>query len=1283
MGRVASIFFHCCIIRIAVAAIGFFGVVAGPSAIAATPAPLDAPNLKLLTNGQVYAVALQGDGGVVFGGAFSHVGGVPRANIARLAADGTLDAQWNPSIEGTVRSLAIDPASHAVFAGGTFRKVNAAERYNIVKLSGEGAGAEDPDWTPATNGTVYALAVDASAATLIAAGDFSSIGGTSRLFAAKLAMDGAGVVDAAWRPSFQNAVYALALDPGTRSLYAGGKFANVGGQSRTNLAKIALDGAGALDVTWNPSPNAPIRALAIDAGAAALYAAGEFTQIGTLARRYLAKLSTSGAGAPVGEWSADSNGYVFALSYDGRGRLYVGGQFAYIGNQPRANVARVSTATGAPDAQWNPQLDGDVRALAADANRSYAGGSFAHVDHVMRLGLAAFSDGTVPVLPDVELNASVHALAPLADGGLIVGGDFYKAGSIVRKHILRVQADGALDPDWNPAADATVRSLLADPAAGSVYVGGDFDTIGGQSRRRIARLSAGGSGDADPLWNPISEGPVLALAHDLTGQYVYVAGDFVDIGRQLRSRIAKLSVQGIGAAEPNWSPNANQTVNCLVVNPNDGSVFAGGLFSRIGGFARSGLAKLDGSGVGLADQDWAISMIGSPSSLALDTETNSLYVGGAITVLSNPMRNGVVKLSARPPATLDTQWTPKPAGSVFALAAVPGTRSLYVAGDFPRIGSQSRARLAKIAMDGDGSALPDWYPSADADGYALAVAPAGDAIIVGGAFTGVSGQPRNALASLPLSDPHGTNITVTLRSSVAGETVNFPIHVASIGGTPTGNVSITGNGYACSATLDANGDALCSILFPRAMNAPLSAAYAGDGIFAASSLLFDYGVGFANTILTIVDHSPNPSTAQDYVTFTVNLSAAPPSTGTPTGSILVSDGANACRIPQGETSCSVRLTTHGLRTVTATYDGDFNSYSGSTATAQHVVNRRPVAAGDAYAVNEDAVLAVDRAHGLLANDSDPDGDALAVAGAGLVDAAGIGGTVALAADGSFTYTPPPDAYGTATFEYGVNDGYEIVSATATITVSPVNDAPEFSLADSPTWPAGSNGPKTAPGFATVTRFGPANESDQHVAEWIVRAIDDPQAICSDVEVTRDGTLRYTLSGRSGTATFGIRLRDDGGAENGGQDTSAEQVFTITVAAAADLWVSIDDGHAFVPGSQRTAYTIVVGNAGPGDVSGARVLAPLPINLSGATWTCAASSGATCSPLGGGGIDDAVDLRSGARVTYELSADVLASPERPVEATVSVTGPKAMPDPDLTNNTAADSTQVGIYADGFD
>ncbi|PYQ87572.1 MAG: hypothetical protein DMG02_20530 [Acidobacteria bacterium] len=101
------------------------------------------------------------------------------------------------------------------------------------------------------------------------------------------------------------------------------------------------------------------------------------------------------------------------------------------------------------------------------------------------------------------------------------------------------------------------------------------------------------------------------------------------------------------------------------------------------------------------------------------------------------------------------------------------------------------------------------------------------------------------------------------------------------------------------------------------------------------------------------------------------------------------------------------------------------------------VNDAPVAANDAYSTNEDTALNV-AAAGVLANDSDVDGDALTA----ILVSSPAHGSVTLNANGSFTYTPAANYNGGDSFTYKANDGaLNSNVATVSITVTAVNDAP--------------------------------------------------------------------------------------------------------------------------------------------------------------------------------------------------------------------------------------------------
>jgi MYXO-CTERM domain-containing protein len=98
------------------------------------------------------------------------------------------------------------------------------------------------------------------------------------------------------------------------------------------------------------------------------------------------------------------------------------------------------------------------------------------------------------------------------------------------------------------------------------------------------------------------------------------------------------------------------------------------------------------------------------------------------------------------------------------------------------------------------------------------------------------------------------------------------------------------------------------------------------------------------------------------------------------------------------------------------------------------VNDAPVAVDDTAATDEDAPVSFD----VRTNDSDDDGDALAAS----VTTAPANGTATVNSDGTITYAPAPNFNGSDSFDYEVSDGNGgVASATVSVTVAPVNDAP--------------------------------------------------------------------------------------------------------------------------------------------------------------------------------------------------------------------------------------------------
>jgi hypothetical protein len=176
---------------------------------------------------------------------------------------------------------------------------------------------------------------------------------------------------------------------------------------------------------------------------------------------------------------------------------------------------------------------------------------------------------------------------------------------------------------------------------------------------------------------------------------------------------------------------------------------------------------------------------------------------------------------------------------------------------------------------------------------------------------------------------------------------------------------------------------------------------------------------------------------------------------------------------------------------------------------------------DAYSVAGGQALS---GGSVLANDSDPDGDAISAVKAS--DPAH--GTVALAADGSFTYTPQPGFRGSDSFTYRVRDSRALASTTATVGIS-VGNTPPAATDDTYNTPRGTalTGPSVL-----------ANDADPNGDP--LTAVPTTGPAHGTLALAPDGTFTYTPeAGFTGRDAFTYTASD-------GAASSAPATATMTV-----------------------------------------------------------------------------------------------------------------------------------------
>ena len=254
------------------------------------------------------------------------------------------------------------------------------------------------------------------------------------------------------------------------------------------------------------------------------------------------------------------------------------------------------------------------------------------------------------------------------------------------------------------------------------------------------------------------------------------------------------------------------------------------------------------------------------------------------------------------------------------------------------------------------------------------------------------------------------------------------------------------------------------------------------------------------------------------------------SANAPNGTVTINPDGTVTYVPSANFN--------GTDTITYQISDGMGGFSTATIIVTvNAVNDPPVAVSDTASVNEDSSVNIP----VLTNDTDADGDTLTV-----TSAAAPNGTVMIEADGTITYTPDPDFFGTDVITYTITDGNGGTStAVVTVTVTNTNEPP----VDEPEAVSVVGGTDTI-----INVLDNAFDPDGDPLEVIIASAD-----IGEVTINPDGTLTYTAPfGFSGEATIRYFISD-------GQGGLVESFATVSVSqAAADIEFLLRSDNPGVP-----------------------------------------------------------------------------------------------------------------------
>lgn len=316
------------------------------------------PVVSGMTTTAVNHMVLQPDGKILIGGFFDTYNDIAKKNMARLDADGTVDAGFNldARIVGTVKSILIQPDAKIIITGSF---TVSGSRKGIARLNADGTLDESFNSyiVGANNRTPDFFCSLLQPDGKILVGGSSDATSTTFLKVARLNAD--GTRDTSFTPMIYTStstpvntggtVFSLALLPDGKIIVGGGYNQVFGTVTKNNFAR--LNANGTLDTAFNTGTGtgtsilSRIKSIALQSDGK-MVISGEFSVYNGISRKGIARINANGTldtSFAVGTGITSSSGQSVNLLEDGS--ILLAGNFTTYNNVTRNRIAKISVRT--------------------------------------------------------------------------------------------------------------------------------------------------------------------------------------------------------------------------------------------------------------------------------------------------------------------------------------------------------------------------------------------------------------------------------------------------------------------------------------------------------------------------------------------------------------------------------------------------------------------------------------------------------------------------------------------------------------------------------------------------------------------------------------------------------------------------------------------------------------------------------------------------------------------------------------------------------------------------
>lgn len=623
----------------------------------------------------VKVIAVEPDGRILVGGAFTNLAGAAHGCIARFGTNWLVDTEFMAQLDRDPSGIQPLPDGR-ILVCGSFTKVNGVARPGLARLQPD--GALDEEFVPPSDLTAGSInAAAASTNGIWICGNFIKAGGRTLNRVAKLTSTGA--VDPAFTSPFaaEGYVTLLAVQPDGKPIISGA-FTNLGGVGITNLVRLNSDGA--VDTSFRSpfgSTERFSRALLLPNGQL-IAAVATYADYGlSVTAPRLVRLNPDGSLDSTFQVGFESPGQsynsgIYSLSLQQDGKILVSGTFLKANGVPRGKLARL-TPDGTLDYCFDVAMGGDWYPLAvAPVNDGSiivgaSGGSVQGLQNPYLLRLLPPPDCTTAVI-----EMAVPAIQVREDG--------------MRAQIPLIR-HGGLD---------RVQTVTFGTRYGSAVPGTDYQAV-------IGTITFTKGERSQSIFIPVlgdtsTEGPETFEVFLTKAQDGALLGDATNVVVTLTDS----SKGTAGAPDTNFVIRLNGAVE--TISPlDDGRVVIGGTFTKVNDQATPHLVRLRADGTVETPFLHAQGLDGPISSVTVDS-TGRTLVAGDFQNVDGVRRPGLVRFDANgvrddgfaPFDSIPTNSYYHP--SIWAVTTL-ADGSVVCAGDLP-IAEGSRGVLLRLSENG-------------------------------------------------------------------------------------------------------------------------------------------------------------------------------------------------------------------------------------------------------------------------------------------------------------------------------------------------------------------------------------------------------------------------------------------------------------------------------------------------------------------------------------------------------------------------------------------------------